>query len=183
MRITPTLAALPLLLGACASASNIPQADTERSIVSVQTSPATMGEAMELTRDANIHSAALAADAEKAWTELPAVFQELALGVTAVDGNVRALSSVQRVRRIGGKGPGSFFRCAGPYGNLASSGDVYLSLQAQILPAQGGSGSVLRTRVEATARAATGATQVQCSSNGSLQKLITDTLKKRLGEA
>src|SRR5690606_863350 len=143
MRITPTLAALPLLLGACASASNIPQADTERSIVSVQTSPATMGEAMELAREANIYSATLEADAEKAWAELPAVFQELELAVTAADRSVRALSSVQRVRRIGGKSPASFFRCPGPYGNLASSGDVYLSLQAQILPADGGPGSML----------------------------------------
>lgn len=183
MKIDPRLLVLPLLLTGCASSSQIPGSASDRSIVSVQTSPGAAGEQLELTREANITSAPLQADVNAAWAALPAVFEELEIPVTGVDGNARMLTSVQRVRRIGGKSPASFFRCPGPYGNVASSGDVYVSVRVQILPGSAGSGSLLRSQIDATARPTTSGGTVQCSSNGSLQKLIGDTMAKRLGEA
>lgn len=182
MRIDPRLLPLPLLLLAgCAAKSEIPSAQTDRAIVTVQTTAGGgLDQQMELTREANISTVALAAEVADAWTALPPVLAALDIPVTGVDSNARMVSSVQRVRRIGGKSPASYFRCPGPYGNLASSGDVYLSLRAQILPGDGGSGSQLRSRVDATARSSTSGSQVQCSSNGSLQKLIEETLVQRL---
>lgn len=180
MRSVQSLLTLSVLLAACAPNSEIPSAATDRSIVTVQTTPGASGQQFELTSEANIRSVALNGDVEEAWAALPTVFEALGLPITEVDGNARILASVQRMRRIGGKSPGSFFRCPGPYGNLASSGDVYVSLRAQIIPDGSASGSVLRMHTDATARSRTSASQVQCSSNGSLQKLIGETLAARL---
>jgi hypothetical protein len=180
MRMIQRLLPVPLLLLACAPNSEIPRAQTDRSIVTVQTTAGAAGQALELTREANIQSVALQGDVAEAWAALPPVFEALDLPITGADSNAKLLSTVQRIRRIGGKSPASYFQCPGPYGNLASSGDVYVSIRAQILPGEGGSGSVLRTVVDANARSSTSGSHVQCSSNGSLQKLIAESLVARL---
>lgn len=176
------LLAVPLLLTACATSSELPSARTDRSVVTVQTTGGSGNQMqMELTREADINSAAIDATVADAWAALPPVFEGLGLPVTGADNTNHAISSVQRVRRIGGKSPATYFRCPGPYGNLASSGDVYISLRAQVLPAESGSGSTLRTEVEAKARASTGGNQVQCSANSQLPDRIAEMLKERLG--
>jgi hypothetical protein len=182
MKSNPLLPLLPLLLLACAPNSEIPSAQTERSIVTVQTTFGEAGQAMELTREANIQSTALDADVDEAWAALPPVFEALELPITGADGKSRLLSTVKRLRRIGGKSLASYFHCPGPYGNLASSGDVYVSIQAQILPAEGGTGSLLRTLVDAQARSSTSGSSVQCSSRDSLQRVIAESLVTRLAE-
>ena len=180
MRTAPLAILIPLLVAACAPNAEIPGARTDRAVVTVQTSPGEAGQQLELTRRANINSVALQVGVAEAWAALPPIFEALGLPITAADRNAHALSSVQRLRRIGDKSVSSYFRCPGPYGNLASSGDVYVSIQSQILPGDGGTGSTLRTQVDATARASTGGNQVQCSSTGSVQQVIADALTKRL---
>lgn len=181
MRPTGTLLATMFVLAACAANSPAPRAGTERPVVLVQTGAAAGGDQLlQLTRENNITSLALPGEVAEAWAGLPHVFEALGLPITAADGSRRVLASMQRVRHIGGRSPASYFRCPGPYGNRASSGDVYLSLRTQIVAAEEGGGSVIHIQVQATARSRTSATRVRCSDNGSLQKLIGETLASRL---
>lgn len=171
------LAVLLPLVAACAPSSTIPEARTDRTLVSVRTLEGTSS--LELSRDAAISSEALTTGADAAWAALPAVYAQLEIPVNGIDQAKKLLSSTQRLRRIGGKGVSSFFSCPGPYGNLASSGDVYITLRSQVLPE--GDSSTIRHMVDAIARSSTGgSSQVRCTSNGSLEKLLTETLRARL---
>jgi hypothetical protein len=173
--------ALPLLMAACAPNSSIPQSRTDRSIVSVQTT--TGGAAMELRRDAAITSAALSADPAVVWAALPGAYAEIEIPVTGIDTGNRLLTAQgQRIRRIGGESVARYFSCPGAYGNAAATGDVYMTLRTQVLSGEGGSGATVRTEVEAIARSSTGAnSQVNCATNGELEKLIMEALAAKLG--
>src|SRR5690606_34522186 len=116
---------------------------------------------VQLTRDAAITSHAIDAGADPTWAALPGVFEQLGIDVTGVQSNARLLTSTARVRRIGGRNMATYFDCPGSYSNIASSGDVYLSLRGQVLPA-GNELSTVRYELNAVARSSTGAiSQVQ----------------------
>lgn len=166
---------VPLLLSSsCASGSGIPETRTDRSIVSVN---AGAGESqLELTRNAAISSDVLPIGAEEIWARVPAVYEALGLPITGLDPEARIVGTVQRVKRIAGKSIASYLNCPGAYGNLAGSGDVYLTVRTQVIPT-GGSAATVRHEVGAVARSSTsGMSRVMCASNGSLEKLLTSSL-------
>ena len=171
---------VPLLLAGCASTATIPETRTDRSIVTVQTNAGSTD--MQLTRDAAISSEVFAADADAVWAALPAVYATLEIPVDGIDTGAKLLSSNQRWRRVGGKGMSTYFNCPGAYGNVAASGDVFVTLRTQVLPG-GESATTVRHQVEAVARSSTGAiSQVRCTSRGSLENLLTETLRGMLPE-
>ncbi len=167
----PTLAALAL--AGCASTSELPEYRTDRSTVSVQTN--TGSSDMQLTHEAAVSSEVIAASADQLWRALPGIYQSLGIPINGADSNARLLATRERVRRIDGKSMSTYFNCPGPYGNLAGSGDVYLSLRTQILPSSDTQATV-RHEIEAVARASSGTNQVRCNSRGALERLLNEAL-------
>src|SRR5690606_31306669 len=92
---------------------------------------------------------------EQVWGAMPDLYEALELPVTASDDAVRVLASERRARRVAGRNMATYFECPGPYGNLATTGDVFLTVRSQVL-SEGG-GSLVRHEVQASARASTGA--------------------------
>ena len=173
-----TLLSACVLLGACASKAEIPEHRTDRSIVSMQTNDGSME--VQLTRDAAISTDVISADMEAVWQSLPEVYETLAIEVTGVDPNSRMLTSTSRARRVGGKSMATYFNCPGPYSNLATSGDVYMTVRTQVLPGSGEMATV-RHEIAAVARSSTGSiSQVRCISKGALEKLLTKTIQEQL---
>lgn len=171
---------LLLLLAGCASNAGIPGSRTDRTRVRVEGNAGSAGDLanVELTRQAAISSDSIAASPERTWTAVPAAFAALEIPVTDVNTAARLIASTgQRVRRIGGKSMASYFNCPGSYGNLASSGDVFVTVRTQVLPGASSDQSLLRMEVEADARSGTGSSnRITCTSTGSLEKLIRETI-------
>ena len=175
------LIAIPLLLAACAPAGTIPAARTDRATVTLQTNDGTTD--VQMTREAAITSEVFTSDGAAVWRALPQAYAKLGIEVTGVDTDAKLLTAVQRVRRVGGRRVADFFNCPGPYGNLASSGDVFLTMRSQVLPA-GGEVTTVRHEVDAFARSSTGSISTsRCRSNGELEKLINATIEAQLGGA
>lgn len=136
------------------------------------------GDAIQLTREASIASTRVPAAPDVVWQAMPQIYAALELPLTGVNDGVRVLESVQRASRVAGKSISTYFSCSGAYGNLASSGDVYLTVRSQVLPE--GDGSQVRHEVQAIARPSTSSTNsVQCSSKGGLESLLAETVSKR----
>ena len=178
MRTLPTV--LLALLAGCASTQSAlaPGATPPQTVVNA---PGATG-SITISRDNSIVSAELAAPPATVWPLVTQAFTDIGIPVDQVDQNARAASATnQRVRRLAGKGLGSFFNCAGPFGNTANRDDVFLTLRAQVVPGQG-DGSALRISASAISRSSTAANTVtDCSSNGELEKLITQKVGERLG--
>ena len=170
----PAPLAVLLLATACApAAQGVPERRTERSLAMIRA-----GEEIRLTHDASITSAVVAAAPAEVWQAMPQIYAALELPLTGKNDGARVVESVQRVRRVAGRSMSSYFECPGPYGNLASSGDVFLTVRSQVLAE--GEGAQVRHEVQAVARSSTSSTNsVQCSSKGALEKLLEETVAKR----
>jgi hypothetical protein len=176
-----SLAALALLAGCSSTQSALaPGATPSQTVVN---SPGTLG-SVTISRNDAIVSATLAAPPATVWPLVAQAFTDIGIPVDQVDQSARAASATnQRVRRLAGKGLASYFNCAGPFGNAANRDDVFLTLRTQVVPGQG-DGSTLRISASAVARSSTSANTVtDCSSNGELEKLITQKVTERLGGA
>jgi hypothetical protein len=167
------LAALIPALAACASApsEDIPAGDSRSVFV---TAPG--AETMTLTREANISSVTLPGTPARLWPRLMAAFQEFDLPLNNADTSRRILvSGANRVRRIADMKVDRYFECPGTaYGNTASSGDVWVTVQAQLL-AVGDAETQLRMQVEANSLSHSG-NRSRCRSNERLEKMLRDAL-------
>lgn len=166
------------LASACASSgSSIPAAGTRSPGPAIRGAGAVAGTDLVLSRSAMVSSVAVAAAPAQVWPVLAKVYADLGIPTNMVDQSNRLLgSNNQRVRRILGKGPGSYFSCPGPYGNAANRDDVYLNIRTQVIPE--GSGSVVRTEAIAVSKSTTAANTVtDCTSNGELEKLIAERIQ------
>ena len=172
-------AALALLAGCSSSQSALAPGSTP--VQTVVNAPGARG-GMTVSRQEAIVSAELAAAPATVWPAIAQVFTEIGIPVDQVDESARAASATnQRVRRLMGKGLGTYFNCAGPFGNAANRDDVFLTIRTQVVPGQG-TGSVLRMSVGAVARSTTSAnTATDCASNGELEKLITQKVTEKIG--
>lgn len=135
---------------------------------------------LALTRTVGVHSTIVRAPMARAWVALPGVYADLGLRVTGVDTVAHIVGSIgQRVLRIAGHGPATYFDCPGAYENLAASGDVTMSIRTQVV-AEGEELTDVRTQVSAAARSRTGSQNVPCSGNGALEKLLVTRLTAAL---
>ncbi|MEJ2679769.1 MAG: hypothetical protein P8174_11970, partial [Gemmatimonadota bacterium] len=105
---------------------------------------------MTLTRQADLSSAVLSGTPADVWPALVAWYGEAGLPVTGADGGSHVLrTDAARLRRIADQPVSRFFDCAGTaYGNSAGSGELYVTVNSQLVPA-GRDSSELRLRVEA----------------------------------
>ena len=173
MRALPLL--VLLLSAGCASAGDPGLPTSQTSVVSTG-----MGDGVMLARDKSLVSASLAWDPARVWPLVLQAYTDIGIPVDHVDhqGQV-ATATNQRVRRLMGKGPGSYFTCAGPFGNTANRDDVYLTVRTQVVPGEG-TGSIVRIGAGAVARSTTSANTVtDCASNGELEKLIAQKISER----
>lgn len=134
---------------------------------------------LALTRTVGVHSAIVRAPMARVWAVLPGVYADLGLRVTGVDTVAHMLGSIaQQIRRVAGRNPAAYFDCPGAYENLATVGDVTMSMRTQLV-AQGDQLTSVRTQVSAAARSISSSQSVPCSGNGALEKLLV----ARLGAA
>jgi hypothetical protein len=177
-----TLLSLVVLCAGCGSAASSRGSTTERTRVDVETAEVAGGVInLQLNREAAITALSVAASPEAVWSALPQVFAELEIPVTGIRTEAKVLTATgHRLRRIGGRGMATYFDCPGAYENLAASSDVYFSVQTQVLPDSGEDGSVVRTRVDGSARSSRSGSQVLCSSRGSLETLILLRLSEKV---
>lgn len=173
--------ALTALLAGCASGSgSIPEARTDRAIVPVEVRGANTS-TVEIARTAAIASESVAAPAARVWAILPAVYAEMEIPVASTDAEAMVIGSgSQRLRRVGGKQVGSWFRCSGAYENLAMSGDVYVTVRTQLFAS--GGGTEARTEVSAWAQSRSGS-RVNCASNGTLEQAVGAKIRERAATA
>lgn len=175
MRRYLATAAILLAASACGprTQQGVPERRVDRTNAMIRS-----GDAIQLTRDASIVSNIVPASPDAVWQAMPQIYAALELPLSAMDDEKRVLESVNRVRRIAGKSISNYFACASAYGNLASSGDVYLTVRSQVLPE--GEGSQVRHEVQAIARSSTSSTNsVQCSSKGGLESLLEESIARR----
>lgn len=175
MRSYLATAAILLTVAACGPRvqQGVPERRVDRTNAMIRSD-----NAIQLTRDASIVSNVIAASPDQVWQAMPQIYAALELPLSALDEEKRVLEAVNRVRRIAGKSISNYFSCASAYGNLASSGDVYLTVRSQVLPQ--GEGSQVRHEVQAIARSSTGSTNsVQCSSRGGLESLLEESVARR----
>ena len=173
MRSIISAVVVPLMLSACApTAQGVPERRTERSLAMVRAD----GE-VQLTRESSITAVTVPAKPSEVWRAMPEIYAALDLTVTTSSNAARVVESVRRGRRIAGRNMAAYFECPGPYGNLATSGDVFLTARSQVLAE--GEGSQVRHEVAASARQATGRNNVPCTSKGTLEALLGEMVTKR----
>lgn len=112
------------------------------------------------------------------WPALVAWYGEAGLPVTGADAGSYVLrTEAAHLRRIAEQPVSRFFDCAGTaYGNSAGSGDVYVTVHSQLVPA-GADSSELRVRVDAVVVTRRGARSA-CSSTGRLERLTYEAVGK-----
>jgi hypothetical protein len=131
-----------------------------------------------LTREADRSSVVVTGTPADVWPALVAWYDKAGLPVNDADAGSHVLrTDGARLRRIVDQPISRFFHCAGTaYGNSAGSGEVYVTVFSQLLPA-GGDSTELRLRVEAVAVTPRG-TRAPCSSTGRLERLTYEAVGK-----
>jgi hypothetical protein len=169
MRFAPLLG-LTLAAG-CAGAqgASVPVSAAPQTVVST---PGSTG-AVTLTRENALMSADVASDPGRVWPLVAQAYADIGIPIDQLDQNTHiATATNQRVRRLMGKGLGTYFTCAGPFGNTANRDDVYVTIRTQVFPGQG-QGSIVRIGAHAVSKSGTAANTItDCASNGELEKLI-----------
>jgi hypothetical protein len=179
-----SIAALLLLLGACASSGGGMIQSTGISSATVRSGEATGAPlaSVQVTNTAGMGSVTLDAPADRVWALLPAVYLELGIPLSQTDNAQKLLvASNQRVTRIGGKRLSSYFRCGGVYGDNADSGNTFVTARTQVSAAADGK-TLVRTEVRAAA-AAEGTTVGECGSTGLLEKAIGEAIQAKSAAA
>jgi hypothetical protein len=131
-------------------------------------------------REVPTSTASFAATRAVVWPALVAVYQEMEIPVTTVDGSSYVIGGGdQRVRRVGGKRIQDYVTCVDSYGS-SSSYDIYLTIMTRLEPAEGGS-TVARTQVVATGKPLTRSARVGCATSGTLELAIANGVRAKLG--
>jgi hypothetical protein len=127
----------------------------------------------------------VAAAPDRAWAELPAVFQALALPINAADPRDHRLSTIGfKPYRIEKQPLSRYLDCGRGImaGEYADSYEVVLSVDARLVPARyDPARTVLESTVAADARPrAEAGNPVHCQSKGTLEHRLHDLLAQRL---
>ena len=134
----------------------------------------------EIMRDDQTRQSQMTLDLDEAWNRLPALLEELGLGITFL--NAESFLIGHRggvVRRIDGKRLSVYIDCgsgttAQPYANLYS---VTLAYEVQLIPLEVEGRARADMRVEASARPRDVSTaSVRCWTKGTLEQLLFERL-------
>jgi hypothetical protein len=181
------LACIPPAVAACAGAPPSPLRDTgpQTSTVAVETQ-SSRGEVI-IRRDDFVAVNELQAPRAAAWQQLLEVWREVGLPEPVVDARGFTLSLAQGAlhRRLGPERLSTYLNCGSSISGLnADTHRVRLTMQALLEPS-GTDASRLHLRVDATAQSMEGASTAlqQCTSNGTLEGLITRRVRERLAAA
>lgn len=124
--------------------------------------------------------AVVRASVDEAWRALPGVFAAFGIVPQHLDSEQKILGNFEHVvrRTLAGEPLSRYLSCGSTMsGSIADSYDVRLSVASQLLPAEAGQ-SLVRTRVEATARSREGVSgsPVPCGTTGRLEARIAELL-------
>lgn len=126
-------------------------------------------------------SFAMAAPPDRVFGALPVAYQELGLTPTTLNTGSRLIGVENaKVRRnLGGTRLSRYLSCGERMGvQVADSDEIFLTLQTQVAAGEGGSGSTLRTVVQASARATgSGGSLINCATTGALEARIVELVK------
>lgn len=185
----PALFGCVLLLAGCASSgatSNQTGDATPPSAVTIDMPTTVAGEGgvahgfdtgvYASSRESNITSVPLLAAPDQLWPALRQLFAELELPVTSMDSTAHLLvTNGVRLRQIGKQPVARFFECpATGYGNSARGADLFVTVQARLLPVPPDA-TEMRLQLASFVRLAT-KNDVICRSTGALEKRFRDAL-------
>lgn len=127
----------------------------------------------------------LQADVDAAWAGLMQAYQELGIPVTTIDTHQRVLGNqkFEARRRLAGQQISTFLDCGSNLTRtIADTYRVELAVLSRLEP-QAGGGSILQSRVTATARSPEGASgnPINCGSTGRLEGRIAQLVQQRAG--
>ncbi|HUP88815.1 MAG TPA: hypothetical protein VM100_05685 [Longimicrobiales bacterium] len=132
---------------------------------------------ISLTKNSSTFNSALKSPPDSLWTALTTVFKQLELPVaTSHPQRFFIGTTTFKTRRIEGKPISYYFDCPGEaYGNSASTGDVYLSVYAQLNRMN--AGTELLMTPTAIVVSQTG-NRGSCTSSGKLEARIEKALQR-----
>jgi len=132
------------------------------------------------TRDRGVVEHDLAVPADAAWSAFPTVFAELGIDPNVIDSKQLLFGNAGATyrHRLANQRLSHFFDCGNTIGvSTADTYDVWIRVIAQVLPIEGRGLSIVRTEVEANAKATDRpGGSVRCSSNGVLESRIAKGL-------
>jgi hypothetical protein len=173
-----------LLLLPWAAACSATPAVTQQTTAPTTVMSTGSGDVVQLEGDAELASP-LNYAAERVWTILPTVFDELNLGGGVLD-NTRRIYGNDRlsVSRIAGQNPQTFVRCPNEATGMGSTMRyrVVLGIRTAVTPTTQGN-STLNTAITAQASPVDGSTaaKLDCVSNGKLEREIRRAVAAKLG--
>ena len=161
----------------CASASGPVTSGPRDMTTTVETAAGTVE--MRSSRSDPTASFAIDAPPDAVWRALTTVYSDLKLAVTTLDTEGRRLGveNVRVRRQLGGERMSRYLTCGERMGQpIAETDDIALTLYTQVSPT--GSGSTLRTLLEATAKqTAAGGALINCATTGALEKRIVEMVR------
>lgn len=182
LRLVISAATLAALSTACATGQQPPDRSTGRSdrAISGYTEKSGATRQLEISSDDATKRANLTYSANAAWSQLPAVLQDIELPIGGLDHNERiAFHNGARAGRIGGKRLSRYLDCgigmtAQPYADIY---DVVFSYEIQVKADPEGT-STVEMRLEATAKPReVSGSPLRCTSKGSLEALVFQRLQ------
>jgi hypothetical protein len=125
-------------------------------------------------------------DADKVWTILPQIFQELGLGGQILDPQRRIYGNDRvSTHRVAGQNPQNFFRCANEASGMGSTMRyrIQFSIRSAVTGTPDGS-SKLHTAIIGQASPVDGssAAKLDCVSNGKLERELRRAVMAKLGK-
>ncbi len=165
-------------LGCASPSGGAPSRGDRVENVSIESQTST--QSITLRPDVYVASASMEFPANKVWEALPTAYNALPIPIEAVDSAHRfILGSGQAYRQFLRSPVSRFVDCGSTIvGPSADSYNVRLRIQTHV-DSVTASTSDLRTQVEATGSSSGGA--VRCTSNGVLERMISDQVKELLG--
>ncbi len=137
------------------------------------------GRPLEITREKQVTSALTDVPMADAWSRLLAIYPGLGIpdADLAVDPAHHTVGITdRRTGRLAGRRMSQYLDCGYSLGTpKADQGQVYVTLQTTLLPAEGG--TTVRTRLQAMAKTSGVSTEpIACSSKGEIERHILEQL-------
>lgn len=137
---------------------------------------------MDLTLDASVQQATVAAPSARVWSVMPSVLDELGVEVGTRDGDLAIIGNQQfDPMQLEGRRPSRYFNCGNsPSGAIADRYRVTAYLMVQLDDAPGG-GTTVTTVIDAYARQrGVSANSLHCTSKGSLERRMLELIEERV---
>lgn len=178
MRVTACV--LLMLSSGCAVPDPASSPAVERSTVD----PTASGQVITLYQDVSGGISVLNHDVDSLWTALPSVYQQVGIEPAHVSPAEKSLGNLDfaATREIGGTPLSRLVRCGLTSLGLPreNSSRINLSVITSLSAMPGGQTRV-QTRVEASTRnTGTGSGSVECTSTGTLERLISEALEEQV---